>query len=199
MAGASLTVITGPMFGSKTSMLIGLLNRASIAKQKTFVFKPEIDIRFSENKVVSRSGDELPCFRVKNTKEMFETLMLEENKSTFMYSRPLLIGIDEVQFLDSEIYDFIKRSMKMGISFVVSGLDLDYKEEPFEIVSKLLSLADKVEKLTAVCTRCFSDANRTYRTTESKERVLVGNTETYTALCSSCFQKAELEKIHDHN
>jgi thymidine kinase len=187
MSNGTLSVITGPMFSGKSLEFVRRINRAKIANEAIFVFKPKIDNRFGDSYVVSRDNFKVEAVSVSDTEEIVSYLTNDANRSKFLFSRPLLIGIDEIQFIDSKIFEFIKECTKSGISFVVSGLDLDYREEPFETTTKLMALADEVVKLTAVCTSCFGNATRTHRIVDSEERVLVGNTEAYTALCTKCF------------
>ena len=187
---SKLTVVSGCMFSGKSFEFIRRINRARIAKEKVLVYKHSFDNRFATTDVVCRDNLRVEATPVSDSKELYKDLLREENKGTFLFTRPLLIGIDEVQFFDTELYTLVKSLMGMGVSFVVSGLDLDYKEEPFDTTAKLLCLADEVVKLSAVCTTCFGNATRTHRTVESSDRVLVGDSEAYTALCSECFKTA---------
>lgn len=187
MKNGTLTAITGPMFSGKSLEFVRRINRAKIAKETVFVFKPKIDVRFDDKYVVSRDNLKIEAVPVSSASEIVDFLNNDTNRTKYLFTRPLLIGIDEIQFIDEQIVTFIKESLKEGISFVVSGLDLDYKEEPFTTTAKLLALADDVVKLSAVCTSCFGNATRTHRIIDSEERVLVGDSESYTALCVKCY------------
>ena len=102
-------------------------------------------------------------------------------------SQAVVIGIDEVQFFSNDIVDVIMTLLKQRKKIIASGLDLDYKGKPFGPVPHLLALADRVDKLMAVCRKCGSDfACRTQRTVQSSEQILVGDSE-YEARCIDCF------------
>jgi thymidine kinase len=169
------------MFSGKSEELIRRLRRAQIAKQKTIIFKPQIDKRYSKNNVVSHSGLEIEAQPIKSGIEIL-----------FAYSDTKfdVIGIDEVQFFGAELIDDINILLNCGVRIIVSGLDQDFRKEPFGIVPYLMAVADKLDKLSAICQICGADATKTQRLVNGKPAtlegnvILVGGTEQYQARCN---------------
>jgi thymidine kinase len=185
-----LEVICGPMFSGKTGELLRRLRRHEIAGRKVILLRPEIDVRYSENEVVSHNGDKMWAEYVPNEFNFFSSSNLM-NKT--LGSDVDIVGIDEIQFFDPAFINDI-----MIISYhkrlIITGLDTNYRFEPFGMVPQLMSLADKVDKLTAICNVCGEEATRTQRLVDGKpasisgEEVLVGGNETYQARCRDCYE-----------
>jgi len=169
-------VICGPMFSGKSEELLRRLKRARIAKKKYQLFKPSIDKRYSETEVVSHSGERLQCQLLHKTKAYEVTAALEDNTE--------IVAFDEAQFFDSTIWDVATSLANMGRRVIIAGLDMDSGGKPFGPMPALMSSAEEVLKLTAVCEVCGEPATHTFRrTNEEKEQVLVGAGEHYQARC----------------
>ncbi|MBP8970504.1 thymidine kinase [Myxococcota bacterium] len=175
---AGLEVICGPMFSVNSEELIRRLRRSKITKQRVMVFKPRIDDRYSEDRIVSHSEQSLDAQVVSSPEEIWE--MLDD--------RTEVIGIDEVQFFDKSIVALCERLANLGRRVIVAGLDLDYKGVPFEPVPQLMAVAEYVTKTLAVCHRCGAPASRTQRIVRSEERIVVGALNAYEARCRRCFE-----------
>ena len=173
-----IEVICGSMFSGKSEELIRRLRRAQIAKQRVQIFKPKFDSRFREDHIVSHSDMKIKSQPVDQAREILESVD----------SRTQVIGIDEAQFFDLELVAVCNRLADMGKRVIVAGLDQDYRGRPFEPMPQLLSIAEYITKTLAICMRCGAPANRTQRTIDSSERVLVGATESYEARCRLCFE-----------
>lgn len=175
----SIEVICGSMFSGKTDELIRRLRRATIAKQKVQVFKPAIDIRYAIEKVKSHAGSEFAATPVQNSKEIFERL----DKDT------TVVGVDEAQFFDPEIVQVTATLAEKGIRVLVAGLDTDFRAEPFGMMPVLMAVAEKVDKLQAICMTCGESASRTQRLVNGQPAnyndpvVIVGASELYEARC----------------
>ena len=142
----------------------------------TVIFRPAMDTRSEPDLVESRNGLQSQAIVVDAPREILK-----------YSSQAVVIGIDEIQFFDREIIDVIHTLLRQRKKIIASGLDLDYRGKPFGPVPDLLALADRVDKLMAVCRKCGSDfACRTQRTVQSSEQILVGDTE-YEARCIDCF------------
>jgi len=174
-----LEVITGPMFCGKTDELLRRLRRAIIAKQKIQVFKPGFDIRYSNEKVTSHAGNEYEAYPVENISEV-PTLLLDD---------VTVVAIDEAQFFDEEIIPVVQDLVDRGIRVIVAGLDMDFRGVPFGQMPKLLSLAEVVDKLHAICMVCGEEATRTQRLVDGEPAyfddpiIIVGASEMYEARC----------------
>lgn len=170
-------VVCGPMFSGKTEELIRRLRRAQFARQKVQIFKPAIDDRYEDSSIVSHNRDALPSVAVSSTAEIWETLD----------SQVQVIGIDEVQFLDDDVFDLCEQLANRGCRVIVAGLDQDYLGVPFGVMPKLLCMAEYVTKLSAICVRCGNPAHYSYRLATDPQQVLVGATDSYEARCRACY------------
>jgi len=176
-------VICGSMFSGKTEELIRRLKRAQIAKQKIQIFKPQIDNRYSNDHVTSHSSLQLDAINIANAEEILSKL--EDNTR--------IVGIDEAQFLSSNVVDIAHRLANRGLRVIVAGLDLDYRGQPFGPMPLLMATAESVTKMSAICTVCGNPASRTQRLRgktgqEAGNQVLVGASEIYEARCRRCFE-----------
>ncbi|WP_461866420.1 thymidine kinase [Thermococcus sp.] len=179
-----LEVITGPMFAGKTTELIKRIERQIFAKRKAALFKPAIDNRYSESEVVAHNGLRYDAFVIPTDEE--GVIMIEDitRKEGFE-----VIGIDEVQFFPISIVEMLNRLADDGIYVIASGLNLDFKGDPFPVTKELLVRADNIIYLTAVCTVCGAPATRTQRMINGKPAprnspvILVGGRESYEARC----------------
>jgi len=170
-----IEVIAGCMFSGKTEELIRRLRRAKIAKQNVKIFKPRIDTRYSDKKIVSHSEQSLP------------SVLLEDINDVIELSKDAqVIGIDEAQFFSNDIIDICNQLAGNGKRVIVAGLDQDYRGIPFEPMPQLLSIAEYITKTLAICVECGNPADKTQRKTESSERVIVGASDIYEARCRKC-------------
>lgn len=170
-------VICGPMFSGKTEELIRRLRRANYARQKVQIFKPAIDNRYAEDSIVSHNQNELPSTAVTSIREIWDHLD----------PKTKVIGIDEIQFLASGAVEICETLANRGCRVVVAGLDRDYMAQPFGEMPILLSIAEYVTKLSAICVRCGNPAHYSYRLAADAQQVLVGATDQYEARCRSCY------------
>ena len=187
----SLQVITGPMYAFKSSELIRRLRRANIAGQQVVLFKHSIDNRYSEYSVVTHDGEALSAIPATTSDDILS------------HSPPAdVIGVDEVQFFNPEIVQVLDMLAYAGKTVIVSGLDMDFMAKPFRITADLLSLADQVDKFTAVCTGCSTkddivEATHTQlyndgeEVTKALSSIKVGGAESYSPRCRSCFVRAK--------
>ncbi|HSN94313.1 MAG TPA: thymidine kinase [Anaerolineaceae bacterium] len=178
----SVEVITGSMFCGKTEELIRRLRRATIAKQKIQVFKPVIDDRYAYSKVTSHAGTDIEAIPINSSAELLEQLDPEAT----------VIGIDEAQFFDSAIVDVANHLADRGLRVIVTGLDTDFRGEPFACMPVMIAKADKVDKLSAICMVCGEPATRTQRLIDGRPAhynepiVVVGASNMYEARCRRC-------------
>jgi thymidine kinase len=194
-----LEVIAGCMYAGKSEELIRRLKRCQIAGLSTLVMKPAIDDRYSANSVATHIGETLEAIPVKSVAEVRVHLAEYPFASTGQ-----VIGLDEVQFMDEDIVDVLEGQANMGRRVIVAGLDLDSEGKPFGPMARLLAVADKVTKLTAVCVAhdhetgglCGKPATRSYRVTKEElvEQVKVGSFGVYEARCRVCWTKPAEQK-----
>ena len=174
-------VITGCMFAGKTEELIRRINVLQYAKKNVVVFKPIIDNRYSEAEVISHSGARAKSVNVGNAQDMWA--YLEEHPETDV------VAIDEIQFFDEDVILLIDKLAAEGMRVMCAGLDTNFRGEPFGIMPTLITTAEFVTKLTAVCTVCGAPATRTQRLVDGKPAryddptILVGASESYEARC----------------
>jgi thymidine kinase len=176
-----IEVICGSMFSGKTEELIRRLKRAQFAKQKVEIFKPVLDTRYDEVKVVSHQGNEIHSTPVPSSSNIL-----------LLASDTAVVGIDEAQFFDDELPNVCRQLANRGIRVIAAGLDMDYKGNPFGPMPQLLACAEYVTKVHAICVDCGQLAYVSHRTVENQSLLLLGETESYKPLCRQCFNKASL-------
>jgi len=184
-----IEVICGSMFSGKTEELIRRLKRAQFAKQKVEIFKPMIDVRYADDKVISHDANEIrstPVPAAANIRILGDTCDV--------------VGIDEAQFFDDEIVTVCNDLANKGVRVVVAGLDMDFKGNPFGPMPALMATAEYVTKVHAICTRTGNLANYSFRKSNNDELVLLGENEEYEPLSRAAFYKAMLkEKVRHIN
>ena len=174
----SIELITGSMFSGKTEELIRRLRRAQFAGLKVEIFKPSLDKRYSETRVVSHDEKSINSTPVENA----SSIMLLANNCD-------VIGIDEAQFFDNSIVEVCNKLADAGIRIVVAGLDMDFMGRPFGPMPALLAIAEFVTKVHAICTRCGNLAQFSFRKSDDAEQVLLGEKNIYEPLCRRCYNR----------
>ena len=179
-----IEVICGSMFSGKTEELIRRLKRANFAHQRVQIFKPAIDVRYSDNDVVSHD------------KTTIQSIAVDSSQNVLLYATDVdVVGIDEVQFFDDGIVDVCTILANRGVRVICAGLDMDYLAKPFGPVPALLAKAEFVTKVHAICVRCGQPAQYSHRlpslTDVNKDKqVLLGEQDKYEPLCRFCFNQA---------
>lgn len=188
--GHSFELITGPMSCGKTEELLRRVKRCIIAQKKVKVISPQIDTRTKGDYIESRSGLWLEALTVKDANDILNKV--NDNDE--------IVAIDELQFFDENIIPVIKLLIEKEKRVIASGLDLDFKGEPFGYMPELLCLADRVDKLSAVCMKCGSDnATRTQRlisgfpADKTSPLIMIGGDETYEARCIRCYELPDVK------
>lgn len=178
-----IEVICGSMFSGKTEELIRRLKRASFAKQRVEIFKPSIDTRYSEEKVVSHDSNSI------------QSTPVDSSGSVLLFTSEIdVVGIDEAQFFDEGLVDVCNELANNGVRVIIAGLDMDYKGIPFGPIPALCAIADEVTKVHAICVRCGDLAYISHRTIANDKRVLLGEKTEYEPLCRRCYQKSMKEE-----
>ena len=171
-----IEVICGSMFSGKTEELIRRLKRAKIANLKVEIFKPAIDVRYDEIKIVSHDENYIHSTPIDNS----QTILL-------MAQEVDVVGIDEAQFFDDEIMNVCDQLALRGVRVIVAGLDMDFMAKPFGQMPFLMAKADYVTKLHAICMKCGNIANYSYRIIPNEEQIMLGAKNAYEARCRVCF------------
>lgn len=182
-----IEVICGCMFAGKTEELIRRINVLSYARKNILVFKPKIDDRYSTTEIASHAGSKVPCIVISEAKEILNHVNYDTD----------VVAIDEVQFFDEDVVDICEYLADSGLRVMVAGLDKDFRGEPFGVLPDLLTRAEFVTKLTAVCAKCGAPATRTQRIINGKPAsfndpiVLVAAKEAYEPRCRHCHEIVE--------
>jgi len=171
-----IEVICGCMFSGKTEELIRRLRRAQIARQKVVIYKPKIDTRYSNDRIVSHNTQSLDSVVIESANEILD-----------LAKDAQVVGIDEGQFFSKELVMVCEELAHRGKRVIVAGLDQDYRGMPFEPIPHLLAIAEYITKTLAICMVCGNPADRTQRITNQHERVVVGAQNVYEARCRKCF------------
>ena len=186
MRRGRVEVVCGSMFSGKTEELIRRLRRAQFAKQVVEIFKPAIDVRYSEEDVVSHEGNSIPSTPVDSSASI---LLMAQGSD--------VVGIDEAQFFDEHIVEVCNELAAKGIRVIVAGLDLDFKGQPFGPMPALCAIADEVTKVHAICVRCGALAYVSHRIVAGEKQVLLGEKQEYEPLCRECYAQAIKEKVEE--
>ncbi|MBP6270993.1 MAG: thymidine kinase [Fluviicola sp.] len=173
-----IEVICGSMFSGKTEELIRRLKRVEFAQQALLLFKPTIDNRFDDKKIVSHKGSSFHAIAVSQASEILHHWKDER-----------VVAIDEAQFFDLELIQVLNDLAKKGVRVIVAGLDMDYLGQPFGPMPTLLCSAEYVTKVHAICVSCGNLAQFSHRTSKKDGQVLVGATENYQPVCRTCYNK----------
>lgn len=182
--GGWVEVICGSMFSGKTEELIRRVRRAQIARQKVQVFKPSLDDRYALEKVTSHNGMGLDATLITEVREILDLVELDT----------VVVAIDEVQFFDWTIAEVCNTLAENGKRVIVTGLDMDFRGEPFGPMPLLMAEAERVDKLSAICVVCGAPASRTQRLIDGQPAsyddpvIMVGASEVYEARCRHCHQ-----------
>lgn len=171
-----IEVICGSMFSGKTEELIRRLKRTLIAKQKVGIFKPDIDRRYHREYITSHNDNSIRSTAVQRAEDI---ILLSGDCD--------VVGIDEAQFFDQRIVQVANVLAGAGKRVIVAGLDMDFEGNPFDPMPQLMAVAEYVTKVHAICMKCGALASYSFRLSDSKETVMVGEKESYEARCRKCF------------
>lgn len=170
-----LTVNVGPMFSGKTTALQQQGTKHLTAKQNVVFLKPEIDSRYSYDKIVSHDGISVEAINVTDTILIKEVMAAD------------IVLIDEVQFLSLSVINEIVQLLELGKTIYCSGLDLDHLMQGFEVTMKLMAIANKVNKFAAICEYCGKEATITGKKYNNENIIELGSSDVYYPLCRSCY------------
>jgi thymidine kinase len=181
-----IEVICGSMFSGKTEELIRRMKRAEFAKMKVEIFKPKIDVRYSEDNVVSHDQTTIRSTPIEHSSQLL-----------ILASDVEVVGIDEAQFFDEGLPEVCNQLANMGIRVIIAGLDMDYLGRPFGPMPHLLAIAEFVTKVHAICVQTGNLAHHSYRISEGDSLVMLGEKESYVPLSREAFNEAMKNKKHE--
>lgn len=171
-----IEVICGSMFSGKTEELIRRLKRAKIANLTVEIFKPALDTRYHEQKIVSHDENAI------------QSTPIEASTSILLMAGEVdVIGIDEAQFFDDQLPEVCDQLAIRGVRVIIAGLDMDYMGKPFGQMPNLLAKAEYITKLHAICVKCGNIANYSYRKNQGSTQVLLGEKDIYEPRCRHCY------------
>ena len=176
-----IEVVCGSMFSGKTEELIRRLKRARIANQQVEIFKPKIDTRYDDRKVVSHDANEISSTPIESS----EKLLAVPQEVT-------VIGIDEAQFFDLQLTEICRTLAMRGVRVIVAGLDMDFRGVPFGPMPHLLAVAEYITKVHAICQHCGNLATHSYRLAADENTVLLGEKDSYEARCRTCYSMGNI-------
>ncbi len=176
-----IEVICGSMFSGKTEELIRRLKRAKIASQKVEIFKPGTDTRYDVQNVVSHDSNSILATPVEHSSKILD---LAEGIT--------VVGIDEAQFFDNDLTEVCEKLALKGIRVIIAGLDMDYKGKPFGPMPNLLAVAEYITKVHAICQHCGNLATHSYRLSDEKGTVVLGEKDRYEPRCRTCYQMGNI-------
>jgi thymidine kinase len=177
-----IEVVCGSMFSGKTEELIRRMKRAKIANQKVQIFKPKIDTRYDDEKVVSHDANFISSIPVHHSKDIL--LHVEGIQ---------VVGIDEAQFFDNDLVEVCEILAKKDKRVIVAGLDMDFRGTPFGPMPFLLAVAEYITKVHAICQQCGNLATHSYRKTlDNNETIVLGEKDVYEPRCRTCYSMGNI-------
>ena len=178
-----IEVISGVMFSGKSEELIRRIRRAVLARKKLQVFKSHLDERYGGVQVISsHDGGRIEAQPIQSSAEVMERTRLDTE----------VVAVDEVQFLDDGIIAVANSLADRGVRVILAGTDMDFRGRPFGPMGALLAVAEKIDKLNAICVICGNPATRNQRLIDGDPApaegptIQVGGLETYEARCRAC-------------
>ena len=180
-----IEVICGSMFSGKTEELIRRLRRAKFANQRVEVFKPRIDTRYDDVKVVSHDATEIWATPVDHSSKILENTE----------GGQVVVGVDEAQFFDMEIVEVCQKLASRGHRVIVAGLDMDYRGVPFGPMPHLLAVAEYITKVHAICVHCGNLATHSYRKVANNQQVMLGEKDVYEPRCRICYDMGNILEL----
>jgi thymidine kinase len=182
-----IEVICGSMFSGKTEELIRRLKRAKIANQKVEIFKPRIDTRYDDVKVVSHDANFILSTPISKSAQLME---LAEGVN--------VVGLDEAQFFDDQLPEVCQKLALRGVRIIAAGLDMDFRGQPFGPMPNLLAVAEYITKVHAICQHCGNLATHSYRLLRDAETVVLGEKEAYEPRCRTCYHMGNILDLKSH-
>lgn len=176
-----IEVVCGSMFSGKTEELIRRLRRAKIANQNVAIYKPTIDIRYDETKVVSHNATSIDAIPIAHSSEL---LNIDKDIN--------VLGIDEAQFFDLGLTDVCQELAERDVRVIIAGLDMDYRGVPFGPMPHLLAVAEYITKVHAICVHCGNLATHSYRLSKDDELVMLGEKQEYEPRCRTCYKMGNI-------
>ena len=180
-----IEVICGSMFSGKTEELIRRLKRARIAGQHVEVFKPRVDTRYAEGRVVSHDRNSLLATPLGDPARLLE-----------VPEEITVIGLDEAQFFAESVVDHVQTLAGRGKRIIIAGLDMDFRGRPFGPMCQLLAVAEYITKVHAICSHCGNLATHSYRLSADEDTVVLGEQDLYEARCRRCYGMGNILDLH---
>lgn len=169
------------MFSGKTEELIRRLKRAKFANQRIEIFKPKIDTRYDDSKVVSHDENYIL------------STPIEHSSAILTFSEGVtVVGIDEAQFFDLELVENAQQLALQGVRVIVAGLDMDFRGQPFGPMPGLLAVAEYITKVHAICSHCGNLATHSYRLSQDEGTVVLGEKDKYEPRCRNCYEMGNI-------
>jgi len=189
--GGWIEVVSGVMFSGKSEELLRRVRRAVLARKQVQVFKSHLDDRYGGLQVVStHDGRLVESEPIQSSVEVMERLRRGTE----------VVAVDEVQFLDGGIVEVSNALADAGIRVIMAGTDMDFRGEPFGPMAQLLAIAERIDKLQAICVKCGALATRNQRLIDGRPApaegptILVGALESYEARCRACHEVPSVQR-----
>ena len=170
-----IELIIGPMFSGKSTRLIEIIRKYTYKAKKTIMIKFFADKRYSEkSEVVTHDLIKYDSIDCKNLRDSFDIIKKYD-----------IIGIDEGQFFP-DLVEVCEELALLKKTIIIAALNGDFRMEPFPVISRIISKADKIKLLKAYCFHCHKDAEFSLRIVQNNETVLIGAGEAYKPACREC-------------
>jgi thymidine kinase len=173
----TLQIIVGCMYAGKTTKLIDLAEEFLNTGKTVRLYKPDIDKRYHTTKIMTHDGRGIDASVVS------------------LHEPEIIIEDVDALFIDAPVIkDHIMQALSKSVDVVVSGLNKDFRGEPFQTMGELMPHADNIIFLHATCQKCGGKAQMTQRLINNEPPhyndpiIMVGSVEAYEARCKGCHE-----------
>lgn len=172
-----IIVVVGPMYSGKTTELLTYVEIYRLGKKRLKVFKPALDHRYGVSVIRSHSGMSQEAHPIEFARNALDLLQDED-----------AVFFDEIQFFDDSLVETVKTLRHQGRDVILAGLDMSFKENPFDTSARVMAIADEIVKKKAVCNQCGEyNALISYKIDPDEKEIDVGGMEKYVAVCLDCY------------
>jgi thymidine kinase len=174
-----IELVVGPMFSGKSTELMRRVRRAQLAGQQVVVLKYAGDTRYTD--AAALQTHDAATLAARPVTHLMPLLSEMDD----VLAEAQMVAIDEGQFLP-DLAEFAERMANAGRTVVIAALDSDFQRRAFPVTAAVMPLAERIDKLSAVCLTCGGDAAFSRRLVADTEVELIGGAESYAAACRTC-------------
>ena len=185
-------VYIGPMFGAKTTRLLADIDRLKYKGKKVVAFKPDIDKRYTVDKISSHNNGTIEAYCISSAEEILTFIAKSEEEEN---ERVHTIAVDEAFMIDN-VDKVLINCFSLGYNIIVSSIQMNTQNKPFGNIKNMLPWATKINVCPAVCTMCDKDAYYTealFDIENASQEDKIGGKEMYEPRCAEHYSDFNLK------